>query len=108
MSWKKVLLAVVLADFSFLTAYAVWQVGYVGFFAEVTSTWSGITCAVDLVIALGLIATWMVRDARQHGISPLPYLVLTATLGSVGPLLYLLRRPEPATEPSARLVVQAS
>ena len=29
---------------------------------------------------------------RERGISPMLYLVLTLTLGSVGPLLYLIRR----------------
>ena len=31
-------------------------------------------------------------DARDRGVSPLPYLVLTALFGSVGPLAYLIRR----------------
>ena len=32
-------------------------------------------------------------DARARGVSPLPYLVMTVFTGSIGPLLYLLRRP---------------
>lgn len=107
MNWKKVLLASVLADFMALTAWAVYDVGYVGFFETVLSTSAGIVCAVDLVIALSLITVWMVRDAREHGVSPVPYVILTVALGSVGPLLYLLRRPEPAREPAVRLAVQA-
>lgn len=48
--------------------------------------------AADLAIALGLVAVWMLIDARKHGLSITPYLLLTATLGSAGPLLYLIRR----------------
>jgi len=108
MNWKKVLLAVVLADFTALTAWAVYDLGYVGFFTTLLSTRAGIVVGVDLVIALCLVMAWMVRDARQHGTSVAPYLVLTLALGSVGPLLYLLRRPEPAVAPAARLATQAS
>lgn len=103
MSWKKIVLGVVLADFAAVIAWAVYEVGYVGLFAALLSSPAGIACAVDLVIALALVATWMVRDARARGVSPLPYLILTVTLGSVGPLLYLLRRPESAVEPAVRL-----
>lgn len=46
----------------------------------------------DLGIALGLVMVWMWQDARQQGISPLPFVALTLGLGSVGPLLYLIRR----------------
>ena len=40
----------------------------------------------------------MWNDAKARGISPIPYLVVSLFLGSVGPLAYLLRalgRPEP-------------
>ena len=50
----------------------------------------------------------MFRDARSLGVSPVPYLVLTLLFGSVGPLLYLLRRPEPGHADShVRLAAQA-
>lgn len=107
MSWKKIGIAAVLFDFSALTAYAVYQVGYAGFFEILFSNIVGITVAVDLFIALGAAMIWMVRDARTHDISPAPYLALTLAFGSVGPLAYLLRRPEEATlgatAPSAHL-----
>lgn len=47
---------------------------------------------LDLIIALSLVIWWMWQDAQQHDIAPLPYIVLTLTLGSIGPLLYLVRR----------------
>ena len=96
MSWKKIAIAAVLFDFACLTAYAVSQVGYLGFFEQMASSIVSITVGADLVIALGLILLWMVRDAREHDVSPTPYVVLTLLLGSVGPLAYLLRRPEEA------------
>jgi hypothetical protein len=34
----------------------------------------------------------MWNDARDRGVSPIPYVLLTLTAGSVGPLLYLIRR----------------
>lgn len=93
MNGKQLGLEAVLLGFSALTAYAVYQHGYIGFFEQLLTT-SSVTVAtfVDLSIALGLIVLWMWQDARERGVSPLPYLVLTFALGSVGPLLYLLRR----------------
>lgn len=67
------------------------QYGYVGFFpaALVNSASQQVFC--DLIVALSLVSTWMVRDARQRGINVAPYLFLTVAIGSFGPLLYLLR-----------------
>lgn len=109
MSWKKIAIASVLFDFSALTAYAVYEVGYAGFFEILFSDIVGITVAVDLFIALGMALVWMVRDARAHDISPIPYILLTLAFGSVGPLAYLLRRPEEATvaAPSAAHLASA-
>ncbi len=101
MSWKKIAVVAVLFDFTCLTAYAVYEVGYVGFFEAMFSNIVGITVGVDLFIALGLALVWMTRDAREHGISATPYVLLTLALGSVGPLAYLLRRPEEAGARSA-------
>jgi hypothetical protein len=47
---------------------------------------------VDLTIALSLVTLWMWQDAAERGIGVFPYVLLTLTLGSIGPLLYLLRR----------------
>lgn len=91
-----------------MTVWGVSQVGFLGLFSGLLASPSGIVGTVDLVIALGLVAVWMVQDARTHGVSPVPYLILTIALGSVGPLLYLLRRPEAApAEGRVRLAAQA-
>jgi hypothetical protein len=56
------------------------------------SSLAGIQVLVDLTIALTLVLIWIVRDARERGVSWVPYAVITVFLGSVGPLVYLLRR----------------
>jgi hypothetical protein len=98
MNWKRLGLTVVLADFVALTAYTVYHYGYVGFFEFATANAVGAQVFTDLVIALTCFSAWMLRDARERGISPLPYLLLILTLGSIGALAYLVRRfgAEPA------------
>ena len=88
---KQWLVAIVLADFLALNAYVVYQYGYVGFIDQVLSSLAGVAMLVDLTIALSLVAVWMWNDAKARGISPIPYLVVSLFLGSVGPLAYLLR-----------------
>jgi hypothetical protein len=103
MSKKQWLLAVVLADFSALNAYVLYQYGYGGFVELATANLATIAVLVDLTIALSLIAVWMWNDAKARGITALPYLALTMVLGSIGPLLYLLRtagRREPVGAPT--------
>ena len=92
MTNHRILTGAVLVLFTALTAEAVWMYGYVGFFETLLSGLPGWVAAVDLVIALSLVLMWMWRDARASGRSVLPYAALTLTLGSVGPLLYLLLR----------------
>src|SRR5215472_9652095 len=92
MNGKQIGLVSVLLGFSILTAYAVYLYGYVGFFREVTSSVASLTLSVDLVIALTIILVYIANDAREHGISAVPYLLLTLAFGSVGPLCYLIRR----------------
>jgi hypothetical protein len=92
MNGKRIGLGLVLADFTALTAYAIYQVGYAGFFDALFSNIVGVTVFADLCIALSLVMVWMYRDARERGVSAAPYIVATLLLGSVGPLAYLIRR----------------
>jgi len=98
MNAKRLGLSLVLLAFGGVEAYAVWQVGYLGVFEQALGIVGAVLGFVDLCVALGLVTVWLVQDARDRGISPLPYMLLTLTLGSVGPLVYLLRREagEPA------------
>jgi hypothetical protein len=86
------MLGLVLADFVGLTAWALYHHGYVGLFEVALASPAGIQVLADLGVALSLFMIWMWRDARERGIAFLPFAVATATLGSIGPLLYLLRR----------------
>ncbi len=103
MNWKSLLIAVVLLDFLALTGLALWETGYIGLFEFQLANWAGVQVLVDLVIACALIALWMYQDARRRGVNPWPYLVLTLFAGSIGPLVYLLRRQwgrEPSPQPA--------
>jgi hypothetical protein len=91
MTKKQWLIGIVLADFLALNAYVVMEYGYIGFVREVLSTLPGIAVMVDLTIALTMVLVWMFRDAKRRGLTAAPYLIVTLFLGSVGPLLYLLR-----------------
>jgi hypothetical protein len=91
MNAKQIGLGLVLLDFLGLTGYVVYEYGYVGFFELVMANAATVAAFADLVIALGLITAWMVRDARTRGVSVVPYVLLTLALGSVGPLTYLIR-----------------
>lgn len=91
MNGKQIALGIVLVDFLALTAYAVWVHGYLGIFELLFANPATILGSTDLVISLSLASIWMWQDAKKRGISPVPYLVATAALGSAGPLLYLIR-----------------
>jgi hypothetical protein len=100
MNWKRLGIGLVLVDFSALTAYAIYQHGYLGFIdAALMNAWT-IQLSVDLVLALSFVMVWMWGDARDRGISPLPYALVTLVLGSIGPLLYLFRREARESAPT--------
>ncbi|MDX2165543.1 MAG: DUF2834 domain-containing protein [Deltaproteobacteria bacterium] len=91
MNRKQWILAILLVDLMAINAVAVHHYGLLGFFQAVLSSLASVAVLVDLTIAVGLIAVWMWGDARRRGISPVPYLITSVLLGSVGPLTYLLR-----------------
>jgi hypothetical protein len=92
MNRKQLVLSAALIVLLAMDAYSVYLYGYVGFFRMVLANFAGVTAFVDLLIALVLIIAWMGDDARRRNVSALPYIVLTIAGGSVGPLLYLIRR----------------
>jgi hypothetical protein len=108
MSLPKILLAVVLADYAALCGYALYTEGVSGIFAAATASPMAWAITADLCIALTLAVIWMGRDARDRGISVMPYALLTVFLGSVGPLVYLLRRPEAESRASLASVGAAN
>ena len=98
MNLKKLILGLLFVDFAAFNAYVVYAMGYDGFVRAALANLGSVALLVDLTIALGLVLYWMVQDARRRGVSVLPYLPLMLTFGSVGPLLYLLRRPDSQEE----------
>ena len=92
MNTKQIVLEVVLVSFVALNGYVVYQYGYIGFFELVMANVATVAAMVDLSIALGIILVWMWQDAKERGVSIIPHILLTLTLGSVGPLVYLIQR----------------
>lgn len=104
MNWKQIGIGAVLADFSAFTAWVIYEYGYVDIFRIAVSNALMLQVSIDLTIALTLVGLWMIRDARERGVSVTPYLLVTLTLGSIGPLLYLFRRAGDARTVPARAV----
>jgi hypothetical protein len=109
MNKKQLALAVVLLDFAALNVYAIAQYGLAGLFELCLANAATVLLFADLTIALSLVTIWMWQDARERGIAPLPYALITLALGSVGPLLYLIRRfgRESAAAPATVLPTRA-
>lgn len=92
MNWKTLLLIVVLVDFAAFSAYVMLEVGYFGIWAAGFSGPGAMQILFDLVIVASLSCVWMWNDSKTSGLSPWPYILITLTAGSFGPLFYLLRR----------------
>ncbi len=89
MKHQKMLAIILLIPFSLLSLYAVIEVGYIGIFDYHRHSPAGWQVFTDLVIALVLVLTWMIPQARREGRNPWPWVAITLFLGSIGPLLYL-------------------
>ncbi|MFK8051443.1 MAG: DUF2834 domain-containing protein [Woeseiaceae bacterium] len=76
--------------FAALTAYSIYDVGLIGIFQHLLDGSAGWQVFADLVIALVLVMSWMINDARKIGRNVWPYIAATFLLGSFGPLAYLL------------------
>lgn len=87
------LVLAILLPFALYSTYAVYQIGYIQIFESHFHT-AGFQVLADLAIACTLAMVWMWRDAAASGRNVWPFLVLTLTLGSIGPLLYLLLAPQ--------------
>jgi hypothetical protein len=107
MNRKQLALSAVVIAFVAQEAYAIYLYGYLGFFRMMFANFATITAMVDLIIALTLVLVWMGDDAEQRKVSALPYLLITLALGSVGPLLYLVRRLGVVTGHDASLAPHA-
>jgi hypothetical protein len=86
---RKIAIAI-LIPFTLLTLNTIFDVGYLGIFEYHIHSSAGWKVITDLVIACLLILMWLVPNAKQCGRNPWPYVAITLTFGSFGPLLYLL------------------
>lgn len=96
MHLPKALVLAILLPFGLYSTYAVYEIGYIGIF-ESHFHIAGFQVLADLVIACTLAMVWMWRDAAATHRNVWPYIVATLTLGSIGPLMYLLLAPQPQT-----------
>jgi uncharacterized membrane protein YfcA len=86
------LLLIVLLLFVALSSVALYQHGYWGIVLPHFKGSAGAQVFADLVIALSLSMVWIFHDARTAKRNPWPWLITTVTLGSIGPLVYLLTK----------------
>jgi hypothetical protein len=92
---NKAVVGAVFAGFLALNGYAFYADGQLmGLLRTVMELrgW-GLVLGIDLMIALSMVALWIIKDARKQGASGVPWALLTVTTGSIGSLLYLLRKP---------------
>lgn len=86
------LLLAVLAAFGAYSGYVMWQFGYFGIWQAGIANPAALQVLLDLVIVCALASIWMIVDARRRGRTAWPFVAITLTAGSFGPLLYLLLR----------------
>lgn len=88
----KNLLLVTFVLFAAFTAWALFDVGYIGIFEGGMLTSGSQQIMIDLVIALGLFIVWMINDAKQRSINPIPWVAGILATGSLAALVYLIMR----------------
>lgn len=93
MHLPRTIVLAILLPFALYSTYAVYEIGYFGIFASHAHV-AGLQVLADLVIACTLAMVWMWRDAAATGRNIWPYVAATLTLGSIGPLMYLLLAPQ--------------
>src|SRR5262249_6787225 len=81
-----------LATFGVFSAWVVATHGYLGFVVLAGQSSWGLQLLIDLTVALGFAVSWMIGDARKRGIASWPYIIATVLLGSIGVLVYCVRR----------------
>ncbi len=87
---RKQIAWLLLLPFAVLSAYAVWKVGYWGIIDYHRHSPAGWQVFTDLVIALVLLLSYIIPDAKRSGRNPWPFVAVTLFLGSFGPLAYIV------------------
>ena len=97
----RILAIALLIPFTLLTAVAVAEYGAIGIFLHALETSAGAQVLVDVAIAMVLILCWLIPDAKTQNRNPWPWVVITLTTASFGPLLYLATQPKQAEASAA-------
>ncbi len=92
MTIRKILLLAVLLPFAAFSIWVVAEYSYLAIFTDQLLKPTSLQVIIDLGIAVGLAMLWMIADARKRGIIVWPFLLISLTLGSIGPLSYLIWR----------------
>ena len=78
-----------LIPFAALTLDFFMDAGYIEIFDYQRRSSAGWQVFADLAIALLMILSWLIPDARKTGRNPWPWVLMTPFIGSISPLLYL-------------------
>ena len=106
MTIRKALLLAVLLPFAAFSAWVVVEYSYLEIFTDHFIKPTGMQVIIDLVIAISLALFWMIADARKRNITVWPFVLISGTLGSIGPLAYLVWRETKA--PGVAITSQAA
>lgn len=94
-----VVTAAILAAFTVFSLWVVHGYGYTGFLSLAAREPWALQMLIDLALALVIAVRWLRADARARGIVAWPYVVIAVFLGSIGILLYVVRRALPIRRP---------
>jgi hypothetical protein len=90
MAWLKPVLWLITLLFGAISLWVLAQIGYLGIWQGGLANLGSAQITVDLIVACSLLVGFVARDCRAHGRRWWPWALLTAALGSFGPLIYLL------------------
>ncbi|MCA9519605.1 MAG: hypothetical protein KC609_01470 [Myxococcales bacterium] len=96
MNRRQWLLLLVLLDFVAITVWAFVTQDVVGYVRTLGGNPWGIQILLDLSIAITCASVWVYRDARERGLNPIGYIASMLVLGTIGLLVYLIRRESAA------------
>lgn len=89
----RIILILVLTFFSIYTGWIAWEFGYTSVLESALREHPTTQVLIDLFIMGGLVLAIMISDNQKSGrtfLQLLPYVILTALLGAIGPLLYFI------------------
>lgn len=94
----KWLVLTLLLPFALYSFAVMAEIGYDGIWRDGFASTGSRQILSDLVVMAVLACLWLVQDARRTGRRAAPWILLTLTAGSLGPLLYPLTAPAGAAD----------